>query len=32
MHVNLVPFIVLWALLAASVLVLIVWRKMVANN
>jgi len=32
MHVNLVPFIVLWALLAASVLVLIVWRKMVANS
>jgi len=32
MHVNLVPFIVLWALLAASVLVLIVWRKIVANN
>lgn len=32
MHVNLVPFIVLWVLLAASVLVLIVWRKMVANQ
>jgi len=26
------PFLVLWGVLAASVLVLIVWRKMVARN
>jgi len=32
MHVNLMPFIVLWALLAVSVIVLIAWRKMVANQ
>lgn len=32
MHINLVPFIVLWALLAVSVIVLIAWRKIVANR
>jgi len=29
---NLIPFIVLWSLLAASVIAMIVWRKMVANQ
>jgi len=32
MHINLVPFIVLWALLAVTVAAMIVWRKMVANQ
>jgi hypothetical protein len=32
MHVNLVPFIVLWVLLALSVAAMIVWRKMVASG
>lgn len=32
MQINLIPFIVLWVLLALSVAVLIVWRKMVAAN
>ena len=31
MPANLVPFIVLWTLLAISVAVLVVWRKSVAN-
>jgi len=29
---NLIPFIVVWTLFAASVIVLIVWRKSVASN
>jgi hypothetical protein len=32
MNFDLRPLIVLWGLLAASVLVLIVWRKAVARN
>ena len=32
MNVNLLPLVVLWGALAASVLVLIVWRKMVARD
>ena len=32
MNFDLRPLIVLWGLLAASVLVLIVWRKSVARN
>ena len=32
MNFNLRPLIVLWGVLAASVLVLIVWRKSVARN
>ena len=32
MNFDLRPLIVLWGLLAASVLVLIVWRKTVARN
>ena len=32
MNINLFPLIVLWGVLAASVLFLIVWRKMVARN
>ncbi len=32
MHLNLVPFIVLWGLLAISVIVMIVWRKLVASE
>jgi hypothetical protein len=31
MH-NLIPFIVLWSLVAASVIALIVWRKMIASE
>jgi len=31
MH-NLIPFIVLWVLLALSVAVLVVWRKMIASQ
>jgi hypothetical protein len=27
-----VPFVVLWALMAASVLAMVVWRKMVASH
>lgn len=32
MPTNLIPFIVLWVLLALSVAVLVVWRKTVANQ
>jgi uncharacterized membrane protein len=32
MHINLVPFIVLWVILAVSVLAMIAWRKMVASQ
>ena len=32
MNLNLVPFIVLWSLLAASVIGMVVWRKMVASQ
>jgi hypothetical protein len=32
MNLTLTPLIVLWGVLAASVLVLIVWRKMVDRN
>jgi len=29
---NLMPFVVLWAMLAAVVLAMVVWRKMVASH
>jgi hypothetical protein len=32
MNFNLVPLIVLWSLLAISVIVMVVWRKMVASG
>ena len=32
MNMTYTPFLVLWGVLAASVLVLIVWRKMVSRN
>jgi len=32
MQFNLVPFVVVWSLLAASVIALIVWRKIVASH
>jgi hypothetical protein len=32
MNFNLVPLIVLWGLLAISVIVMVVWRKMVASG
>jgi len=32
MNLNLLPLVVMWGAMAASVLVLIVWRKMVARN
>jgi hypothetical protein len=32
MSLNLIPFIVLWGLLAASVIGMIVWRKTVSSN
>jgi hypothetical protein len=32
MQTNLVPFVVLWALMAAAVLALVVWRKVVASK
>jgi len=32
MNLTLTPFVVLWGVLAASVLVLIVWRKAVGRN
>ena len=32
MNLTLTPFVVLWGVLAASVLVLLVWRKAVGRN
>jgi hypothetical protein len=32
MNVNMMPLLVVWAMLAVSVLVLIVWRKAVSRN
>ncbi len=32
MPANLIPFIVLWVLLAVSVAVMVVWRKVIANQ
>jgi len=32
MHINLIPFIVLWVILALTVAALIAWRKMIAAS
>ena len=32
MHFNLLPFVAVWSMLALAVIVLLVWRKMVASK